>query len=213
MTTPNQQWKISPNKSSIVCFFIFNMNEQASGLRAHSSLCKYDTMLHISLALFPILWKSKVGELKQTWQSSLMRAHVGASAQWVDWLGKGREKIAILIKGCGVSLRLHGLPHPSPPPSFLTSLRWIYYPLPLSAGLLNGPQLLNFMPRGQPSQFNGGYRAQVKRPGSFSSPYGLGEGGTNMNLWVQRSYELASYEGALQIGSISEMSWCIGGNL
>lgn len=88
-----------------------------------------------------------------------------------------------------------------------------YYPLPLSAGLLNGPQLLNFMPRGQPSQFNGGYRAQVKRPGSFSSPYGLGEGGTNMNLRVQRSYELASYEGALQIGSISEMSWCIGGNL
>lgn len=157
MTTPNQQWKISPNKSSIVCFFIFNMNEQASGLRAHSSLCKYDTMLHISLALFPILWKSKVRELKQTWQSSLMRAHVGASAQWVDWLGKGRAKIAILIKGCGVSLRLHGLPHPSPPPSFLTSLRWIYYPLPLSAGLLNGPQLLNFMPRGQPSQFNGGY--------------------------------------------------------
>lgn len=112
-----------------------------------------------------------------------------------------------------MSLRLHGLPHPSPPPSFLTSLRWIYYPLPLSAGLLNGPQLLNFMPRGQPSQFNGGYRAQVKRPGSFSSPYGLGEGGTDMNLRVQRSYELASYEGELQIGSISEMSWCIGGNL
>lgn len=36
-------------------------------------------------------------------------------------------------------------------PSFLTSLslsQWIYYlVLPLSAGLLNGPQLLNFMPR------------------------------------------------------------------
>lgn len=40
--------------------------------------------------------------------------------------------------------------HPSWPPSTIPSLplsQWIYYPLLLSAGLLNGPQLFNFMPQ------------------------------------------------------------------
>lgn len=170
-------------------------------LRLESFLCNYNSKLHMSLALFPIRKEHKERESPhRTRQSFLVCAHVDASAQWVNWLWKGRVKIAILIKGSGVSLRLHGLPHPSSPPSFLASLHWIYYPLPLSAGLLNGPQLLNFMPWGQPSQFNGGYWAPVRRPGSFLSSSGLGEGGTGMNLEVQRSYELASYEGELQIG-------------
>ena len=39
---------------------------------------------------------------------------------------------------------------PPTPPCTLPSLhlsQWIYHPPPLSAGLLNGPQLLNFMPQ------------------------------------------------------------------
>lgn len=76
--------------------------------------------------------------------------HVDATAQWRDRLLKERVKIATLIKGSWVPLRLHGLLHPSSPSLFLNLplSQWIYYlGLPLSAGLLNGPQLLNFMPR------------------------------------------------------------------
>lgn len=87
---------------------------------------------------------------RSTWLSVLVCVPVDASAQWRGRPLKERVKIAMLIKGSWVPLRLHGLPHPSHPHSSLPSLplsQWIYYHLPLSAGLLNGPQLLNFMPR------------------------------------------------------------------
>lgn len=67
-----------------------------------------------------------------------------------DKLLKKRVKIATLLKGIQSAPRGCTGYHIHQPPSLLNShspSQWIYYPLPLSTGMLNEPQLLNFEPR------------------------------------------------------------------
>lgn len=92
--------------------------------------------------------------------------------------------MASLIKGSSASLRLdgcccihltlhHSLITPATPlipaPASLSRLpfsQWIYYPLPPSAELFNGPPPLNFMPRVNLASLmgtGGGRRSSVKR--------------------------------------------------
>lgn len=96
-----------------------------------------------------------------------------------------------------------------PPSSSLPSLplsQWIYYPLPLSAGLLNGPQLLNFMPRVNLVTLM--VAAELQWRGLalfFNLPLGLRK---KPPKWIWESnVELASYEVDIQIGSTCTLKW------
>lgn len=97
-----------------------------------------------------------------------------------------------------------------PPPSSLPSLplsQWIYYPLPLSAGLLNGPQLLNFMPRVNLVILMVAAALQWRGLALFLSPSRPEEEATEMNLGEQRSIEVASYEAEIQIRPTCTLKW------
>lgn len=77
------------------------------------------------------------------------------------------------------------------PPSFYTRLplsQWIYYPLPLSAGLLNGLHLLNFMPRVNLVTLMVDAEPQWRGLALFISPWARerrhgNESGRAMQLW------------------------------
>lgn len=94
-----------------------------------------------------------------------------------------------------------------PPPSFfhippLFPLSpWIYYPLPLSVGLLSGPQLLNFMPRVNLVCLMVAAELQWRGLALFYLPLAPKAAGTEINLGEQRSVEVVSYEAEIPIGS------------
>lgn len=133
---------------------------------------------------------------------------------WLPLLNGGtgcwrRVKIAMLIKGSWVLLRLHWLPHPShtPPPSkppttpallspFL--FQWIYCPPPLSTGLLNGPQLLNFMPRVNLVSLMVSAELQWRGCALLISLWTCRK---KSQKWIWSSVAVASHEAEIQIGS------------